>query len=294
MPSNWKPGFKYFFTLTPDVETVPVGEVPTGYRIDLRYTNGKATTDAADFDANWLGGRVPPALAAAMKPARVKALDAILGGKYENDIRKRRDPSSGALTYAQIKSNEEDLIELRQARLLEWFGIEGSVLSGSDWVTIRKDGVAVFDGRVTIKTTDGTLIDAVVGGAVDLRDRSKQELQAPTADPRSPAYDGWLRGALVQPVSTVLSVRFEAASATKSWAANTIRAASEGFWKYERLVRGQFVAVGTVDTQKASYSPVSAVSLDIYEVVLEPRSGAGLAGWSPARHSTDPSEREEG
>jgi Protein of unknown function (DUF3237) len=289
MSSQWVHKLKYFFTITPTVQTVPVGEVPTGYRVDLRYISGKATTDDTQYKSDWLGGAIPAAVARALGP-NATALQNLLSGTYQ-DIRTRRDPTVGAPSYAQVKTNEQELLDLRQNLLLEWFGIEGSILSGSDWVTIRQDGVAVFDGRATIKTTDGALIDAVISGAVDLRNRQSQPLQPPTSDPRSPAYDDWLRGALAQPIPAVLAVRFEAASATKSWAANTIQAASAGFWKYERLVRGQFVAVGRVDTEKTNYSPISSVIVDIYEVqsVLQVATAAApaTATAAPAANRND-------
>jgi len=39
---------------------------------------------------------------------------------------------------------------------------------GGDWLTLRTDGVAVLDVRVTIETHDGALIYAASGGYMDL------------------------------------------------------------------------------------------------------------------------------
>jgi hypothetical protein len=39
---------------------------------------------------------------------------------------------------------------------------------GGDWLTIRKDGVAILDVRATIETRDGALVYIVYGGVCDL------------------------------------------------------------------------------------------------------------------------------
>jgi len=38
---------------------------------------------------------------------------------------------------------------------------------GGDWVTVRKDGVALLDARVTLETHDGALILATYPGTID-------------------------------------------------------------------------------------------------------------------------------
>lgn len=41
---------------------------------------------------------------------------------------------------------------------------------GGDWLTIRKDGVAILDVRATIETHDGALIDLSYSGVLDMGD----------------------------------------------------------------------------------------------------------------------------
>jgi len=41
---------------------------------------------------------------------------------------------------------------------------------GGDWLTIRKDGVAILDVRATIETQDGALIDLSYSGILDMGD----------------------------------------------------------------------------------------------------------------------------
>src|SRR5580704_9520427 len=46
---------RYVFTLTADITATPVGETPTGYRVDIQYqTPGEITTKAAKYVDDWL------------------------------------------------------------------------------------------------------------------------------------------------------------------------------------------------------------------------------------------------
>src|SRR5436190_1080265 len=92
---------------------------------------------------------------------------------------------------------------------------------------------------------------------------------------RSDIYDRWQLGTLAAGndpprIRVALPVRFEAAWVAGSWAKEGIAAASVGYWKFERLVRGQFVAVGTIELQRTRYSPIAGVVLDVYEIRHSP------------------------
>lgn len=53
--------------------------------------------------------------------------------------------------------------------------VKGQVLPvGGDWVTIRTDGVAILDVRVTIESDDGALILMVSSGVMDLGEEGYQ------------------------------------------------------------------------------------------------------------------------
>jgi hypothetical protein len=245
---------KYFFTLKPQVETSPVGTVPGGYRVDLKYSGGDSsvTTDAEPYDKDWL----PEALA---KQKGVKKRT------YTGVKPEREAPPPDDKPYS-LEMNA--LYKLRQEKgphRQDWFGIDGQITSGGDWLTVREDGVATFDGRVTIKADGAFLVDAVISGVVDLRD-PKDPMPEQNAK-RSKVFEDWLLGTLKKTdIDVVLPLRFEAAQAPSSWASKTIKQGSEGYWKFERLVRGQFVAVGTVKLQSARYSPIASVTLDVYEI----------------------------
>ncbi len=58
-----------------------------------------------------------------------------------------------------------------------WRGLSGAIVSGADFLLFRLDGVLELDGRITMRATDGTLIDATYKGLVDLYEaRERQEI----------------------------------------------------------------------------------------------------------------------
>jgi hypothetical protein len=64
---------------------------------------------------------------------------------------------------------------------------------GGDWVTVRKDGIALLDARVTLETEDGALILATYPGTIDFGEDG---------------YDRFLRGALPPAAQVRISPRF--------------------------------------------------------------------------------------
>jgi hypothetical protein len=257
MADRKKRGPRYFFTIHPSVRPTPVGEIPGGYRVDLRYGNATAPksvfTDPGRYKSDWLDPVAAEGLPADLgEPARTL----LQQPSYEKIQEARQQPESAALRA------------LRETRTLEWFGIQGAILSGGDWTTVRQDGVVTFDGRLTIRADSSFLVDVVISGVVDLRRPEADALSCSDNEVYSPVYERWLSGELTTPIRTVLSLRFEAARAGQSWADNKIKNASVGFWKYERLVRGHFMAIGQMEVQQAQYSPISDLQLEVYEMGL--------------------------
>ncbi len=107
-------------------------------------------------------------------------------------------------------------------------------MSGGYWATVREDGVAMFDGRMTIKT-EGRL----PRGRRHLWGRGFPKIAAAKLDQRKHVYNNWISGTLA--ASTIpmsLGLHFEAASSEKSWAKDSLQTAAAAFKRYERLVRG--------------------------------------------------------
>jgi uncharacterized protein DUF3237 len=73
---------------------------------------------------------------------------------------------------------------------------------GGDWVTVRKDGVAVLDARVTFETQDGALILVTYPGVVDFGEGG---------------YDKFLRGDLPAVVPVRISPRFFTSHPDYTW-----------------------------------------------------------------------------
>jgi uncharacterized protein DUF3237 len=149
----------------------------------------------------------------------------------------------------------------------------GCVLSGTDWVLVRDDGVLVFDGRLTLGSDndlsdidfdgraarasrrgdnlDTFLVSATLSGVVDL-DSGRGRAQADSAPP--PLWDA-LSG--VFPVA--LPMRFEGSTTRVSWAKPRLRALAESFTRYSPLVQNPFIAVGDVTIQTGQLVQVDFV-----------------------------------
>jgi hypothetical protein len=260
MANGYKPDLTYYFTLKPKIQSVPIGETPDGFRIDLRYTSGEGDVISTEVEYNgawrqWLNDKVnnnvdPPGWAALQDNTKLLLV------------------KSTEHFFNALKTDAAELKDARNRGFLEWFGIKGTVLSGGDWATVREDGVGIFDGRITIKSDDGFLVDAVITGVVDFRKHSADHLPSPESpEPSYEIFTKWRSGKLTnRNVRIALPIRFEAANYTKNWADQKLKDASKGFWKYERLVRGQFIASGVMDLAELSYSPISDIELHVYEV----------------------------
>jgi hypothetical protein len=73
---------------------------------------------------------------------------------------------------------------------------------GGDWVTVRRDGVAVLDCRITFETSDGALILVTYPGVVDFGEDG---------------YDKFLRGDLPAVAQVRISPRFLTTHSSYLW-----------------------------------------------------------------------------
>lgn len=100
--------------------------------------------------------------------------------------------------------------------------------TGGDWMTVRRDGVAVMDARVTFETDDKALIFVTYGGTIDFG---------------PDGYDQFLRGEMPEVVRLRISPRF-----------------ATGADRYLWLTRVHCVGIG-------EYRPATRiVSYDVYAV----------------------------
>jgi len=231
-----RPTLKYYFTFASGTDSQNIGETQAGYRIDVKYPRSSAvmTTSAPDYESDWSQGLRPP----------------FGNNKYE-EIRAARDNPD--------KAGELKL--LRNSGALEWFGVEGGCLSGGDWVLVRSDAVAVFDGRVTLETSDRFIFDMLLRGHVDMR--GKQSL-----DTVQEWFQSLRNGVeLDGPIPIQLAATFEGAQSEASWTPKEVRERAKNHWKYARLMRSQFVAVGTASFRGEPGTPLTRIDVDIFEVL---------------------------
>jgi hypothetical protein len=251
----------YMFSLEASINDRQIGEVPGGIRKDLEYTRGKVWTKADAYHQAWLAAGIDPITAALNDGSSEK--DPFVAGDtpaaYYQKLKKLRG--------ARGRAGEHRLHGLQNDnRLLEWFGLEGQVSSGGDWVVVRDDGVAQLSGRMTIVSDDEehAVVEASFTGVVDLR---------PCGDKISIAQAGglfeqWKAGTLPsRTLPIALSASFESATKTaEPWAPRRMRAQAEGAWKLARLLRGMFVAKGEATLGAGRWSPLQQVWLDVHEV----------------------------
>jgi hypothetical protein len=143
--------------------------------------------------------------------------------------------------------------------------LEGEILGGSDWVLLRKDGVATFDGVVTFaaEATGGTgerhVFDGAFSGVVDLTNAMTDLVPAMPIDTQN-----WER--LNGQLEVVLPVRFETAGPAEAWASEQFRSAAQGARPFRVLGRRQFAAVGALHIEAGR---ILGASLDICELHIQ-------------------------
>ena len=257
-PKRPKLPLRYFFTINCNLNSTqpqPI-EVPGGVRVHLGYLaeGSSVTTVEKLFDSSW--ERKPNPRLADVSDADRKAVEALLEDKSRVGIVQLLDDL--AKKYGKELSSKK----------LKWPGISGKVLSGGDTLLVRSDGVVVFDGRATIEEEKGFLIDVCASGVVDLRNA------VPAGRSGQEAFEAYCAGgdsnaATTGSIPVTLSIRFEAsqgAGAAAEFAAKRYVLNSLNHWKFESLVRGQFVGIGKVHVKPGRYWPAEKLELDVYRL----------------------------
>jgi hypothetical protein len=257
-PKRPKLPLQYFFTLNCNLNSTqpPPIEVPGGVRVHLGYLAEGSSVASKDelFQPSW-DKPANPRLADVSDADR-KAVEALLEDKSRVGIVQLLDGL--AKKYGKELSSKQ----------LEGPGISGKVLSGGDTLLVRSDGVVVFDGRATIEEEKGFLIDVCASGVVDLRNA------VPAGRSGQEAFEAYCAGgdsnaATTGSIPVKLSIRFEAsqgAGAAAEFAAKRYVLNSLNHWKFEPLVRGQFVGIGKVHVKPGRYWPAEKIELDVYRL----------------------------
>lgn len=260
-PALPRASLKYFFSIecALDSTTPPPIEIPGGARLQANIVPAGSRVSVAEemFAASWKTSAMPRC--GDVTAQERSAIEKLLETKSRLGIRE-------TLKKVEARGREE----LRHAGL-DWPGINGSVQSGADSIFVREDGVVVFDGRFTIKADNDFLLGVNAAGLLDL----KGKLEPPVAS--GPAAYAAYRSAVGDKVPFPsngelpirLSLRFEATAgpgAAADWAASRYVLQSLGHWKYDRLVRSEFVGLGTLTVKRARNWPVEKLVLHVFEL----------------------------
>ena len=261
MSDHPDPSFRsqYFFSIDARLDGNAVGDVPGGFRMDIAYEEGgRVSTDGEKYFRAWIE----------KNPNLKDWWTAIEGLPEVGVLVDSRQAYDAIAALRKLGKFDPYGPEVRSRHgdhkpELEWFGIDGEILSGGDWTIVRHDGVVRFEGRMTIRSSDEdrALLDTCLTAVVDLRHRAKDSIQDGGSIYRRWRSSGFDKG---REVPVVFAMTFESAQhAVPSWAPKRYARQAEHYWKYARLARGQFVAVGTVALDTAALSPMK---LDVYEV----------------------------
>lgn len=229
----------YMFSVKAELAAYPIGETPAGFRIDVEYLHGEVKTNSKRYFDSW----------DYLLPANALALD---------DERKHE----WLVTQRHEKSQPD-----RDAKApgVDWFGLEGAVVSGSDWLLVRRDGVIEIDGRMTLqeKTGDGqggALINAQLSTVLDLARPDPRP--APPRPKGSDVYETWKLSKGKLYFDFPMAIRFVAADASQPWAAEEYSSLG-GYWRLSTLPLGHYAANARAEFEDGL---LRRIEFDVYRI----------------------------
>jgi hypothetical protein len=239
---------RYLFSTHLDFDSKFIGETPQGDGIDVKLKAAKIWTDKARWEHDW---------------KTTSSKDGF--GLFENRPKLLVTNDGFGLPTAAGTSTLWD-------ELPPWLGLGGSFIDWTDWIIVRRDGVAEFNGRATIATDDlgddGNRLPCLIGftfsGVVDLRDYAAAPERITIAELALDA-DGVDKAAFARKFAVKLSVRFEGGRRPPSWAAEEYQP-QRAQWKYRHLFRGQFLACGF--GTKDAHGHLAALKLSVWDTAF--------------------------
>ncbi len=279
---------RYAFSINATAKATLVGATPDGARLDVQYdptvgTTPAASTDPVAWKRDWGPGPAP------VDPLQTRAIALVAGegsvGQRLDVVRTRvglqvaqriqpqlvqsskvekRDASDPK--FADDVAQAASRVEAGQQAGTLWMGLQGHIVSGSDWALIRTDGVLEITGRLALQSADDpdyALLTMTMAGSVDL-DASG------TSGPPGSTLDQRFVDAVGKGIPMALATTFEAGRTAPSWAPDRMKRQAAGFWKYARLTRAQFITVGNVKSAPHGYDLAGTMTLfinvDVYEL----------------------------
>jgi hypothetical protein len=279
---------RYMFSLQEQGTATYVGDAPEGARFDVLYATAGGVSAAYTDVERWRGDWERE-----LSSESSIAVPTASGGKpQERRLRTDLDDLREALSYLIAKNQgltrdeepipdglarqTEKIKEFADALALQtgdaqpnkvWLGFDAKVVSGSDWLLVRDDGVAELSGRVTFKSKDQpdeALVNMVVAGAVDLNAAPGVQLAQTLAT------------AVKIGLPFAVAATFEAGRTAPSWAPSGMQRQAAGFWKYQPLTRAQFLLVGVVTPLDGTLGSTTEMGIMINADVFEVRRPNGV------------------
>ncbi len=265
------PTFKtrYMFSVQAEIASYRLGESPEGSRVDIEYkAGGSVRTNADVFFRSWQQELSQAEAEFRKKDAKFALpVNSADRAKWLNDTRRAEEWGG-----------------------LDWLGLEGELISGSDWILVRRDGVAEMSGHATLreqtwpygdKERGGNIINVDLTTVADVGGAAVPSFAAaaPAAPKPKDVYEFWKASAGEAELHFVLSLRFAVADGTQAWAGSTY-GSLEGFWRFERLPRYQYAGNAKA---KLVDGLLKLIELDVWRIGFEQLPMA----WDPASGPLD-------
>ncbi len=179
------------------------------------------------------------------------------------------------LEGGDVNSKNNDGIPFHEGN--SWRGLQGKVLGGHDWIVVTENGVAQFDSRFLIRIPPGlsggdvdddddddVIVDVLVGGRLQGRVSLEGVINPAGSLPPRDAYRRWKLGFGSQAtLPLLLSLTFDVSSATTA-ALSSER--TKVLARYAALESGLYVGAGVARFHEGPYSPIEALSLQVYQL----------------------------
>lgn len=261
---------RYMFSVQADIASYRVGESPEGSRVDIEYrAGGRVSTNADLFFESW------------------KAELTLAEGELKKSKPTFSLPTDSVKRAEWLQATRR--LDKRPSAL-DWLGLEGELISGSDWILVRSDGVAVMSGHATLreetwqspngqKELGGNIINVDLMTVADVGEAAVPSFAAPTKraaalDPKQ-VYEHWKSSTGESELHFVLAIRFAVADSTQPWAGSTY-GSLEGFERFVKLPRHQYAGNAKA---KLMGSLLTHIELDVWRIGFDELP----LGWKDSR-----------
>jgi len=268
------PSFKtrYMFSVKAELDSYKLGETPAGSRVDIDYKCGTVKTDAKAYFQSW-----SDELRSLQTNGDIATKEVLARVNFDAPDPFRKDDDTKDIVESWLQRLRRATKPSDRPNNIDWFGLEGNLISGSDWLLVRTDGVAEMDGRITLQEEQwdeagnpqgGGLINTQLSSVVDLYsvlDKDGRRIHRGPRPPGSAVYEAWKKSNVPAKLRFALALRFTAAEASQPWAAAEYRSLG-GFWRNASLPLYEYTANVEADLDDGL---IRSVELDIWRTSIQ-------------------------